>query len=365
MANTPNMNLALPIVSTTLGPQWASMIDAAFSAVDSHDHSSGKGVQVPSAGVNVNQDLPFHSFNATGLRTARFSDVTNPLAAPADVGCLYLASGDLYWNSGAGAQVRITSGGGLAGTPGSISGLASPAAVTYTPAQTSFRFTSASNANAALDAGAITVRSTAVTGANGITIQSPAGLGANYSMTLPAALPAGQRFMTLDNLGNVAAPWNVDAASLEVAANILQVKDLGISTAKIANAAVTRAKLSAAGPVISASSGSFSTASTGIVDVTNLSVTITTTGAPVILMLISANDGGATYFGNDTTHTQELFIYRGAGSIAYWFQDNSHIALSLLTLDQPAAGTYTYSVKTRTNGGQGFVNSYKLVAYEL
>ncbi len=221
MANTPNMNLALPTVSQTLGPAWATQLIAALGQIDSHNHTTGQGVAVPAAGINVNADLPFSGNNATSLRSARFTDQGAALTTPSDVGCLYLAGGNLFWNSGAGAAVQITSGGALAGTPGSIAGLGSPAAVTYTSGNGTFRFTSNTNTNAAVDVGPVTVRAQAAA-ANGITIQSPSGLAANYAVTLLGTLPAGQRALTIDNLGNLST-WNIDGSGLVSNAGVLTV----------------------------------------------------------------------------------------------------------------------------------------------
>jgi hypothetical protein len=47
---TANMNLSLPTVSVTIGPTWATQLNTALETVDVHDHTSGKGVQVPLPG---------------------------------------------------------------------------------------------------------------------------------------------------------------------------------------------------------------------------------------------------------------------------------------------------------------------------
>src|SRR5574340_454984 len=217
---TPNMNLTLPTVSQTLEPLWATQSNAAFTAIDSHNHSTGQGVAVPSAGLNINADLPFGAFNATQMRTVRFSDVLAPLTNPSDAGCVYVAGGNLYYNSGTGAAVQITAGAGLAGTPVSISGLTSPAALTYTSANTKFTFTSNTNIAAQIDNGPVTIRQM-TSGANGITIQSPNSLAAAYSITLLPALPAGQRFLTIDNVGTMST-WNIDGTTIAIVSGATQ-----------------------------------------------------------------------------------------------------------------------------------------------
>lgn len=111
------MNLNLPTVSTTLGPEWASLLIAALNLIDSHDHSTDHGTKVTPSGMNINADLAFANFQASGLKTAKFSDQLAALAS-SFVGCVYLVGGDLYFNNGSGMAVQLTSGGSV-NAPGS------------------------------------------------------------------------------------------------------------------------------------------------------------------------------------------------------------------------------------------------------
>lgn len=227
---TPYMNLVLPVVSQTIGPTWATQLNAALALIDSHNHSSSQGVQIPTAGLNINADLPFNGQDAIQLRSARFTDQGGTIAAAGDVGCLYIGNGNLYYNNGAGTAVQVTNGGSVAGAAGNITGLAAPAALTYTSGSTTFRFTSNTNIDAALDCGPVTIRQQ-IASANGITLQSPSGLAASYALTLLTALPAGQRIMTCDAAGNLAAAWNVDGTTILVSSNILSAANVTQSTA--------------------------------------------------------------------------------------------------------------------------------------
>ncbi len=366
MANTANMNLALPIVSQTLGPAWATQLNTALTQIDSHNHTSGQGVQVPSAGVNINADLTFAGFNATSLRTTRFADQGGVLTNPADVGCLYLASGNLYFNSGAGAAVQITAGSGLAGTPGSIGGLAAPAAVTYTSVNTTFRFTSNTNTNASIDVGNVLIRQP-VANANSVTLQSPASLSANYSITLLTGLPVGQRILTIDNTGAMAAAWNVDNSTIQVSSNLIGVKAGGIGTTQIAAGAVTQATRAALGQQVSGSSSNFGTTSATYVDVVNLTVTITTTGRPVMLFLIPDGSASPMLMNNSSASAAiQIQMLRGATAIGAWQAGNITAPVAIQIVDVPAAGTYTYKIQAlAAAGGTAFLEFVKLAAYEL
>lgn len=113
--STPNMTMDLPIAGSTAGPLWATMLNTALTdRVDTHNHTTGLGVRVPTAGLNINADLSFGGYDATALRSARFTTQTS-VSDPADVACLYFLSstGDLYCRNAAGTEIRLTSGGAV------------------------------------------------------------------------------------------------------------------------------------------------------------------------------------------------------------------------------------------------------------
>lgn len=205
---------------------------------------------------------------------------------------------------------------------------------------------------------------------------------------------------------------NTDNTTIEFGGSGLQVKDLGISTAKIADNAITTvkildanittakildanvttgkiadgsvtpAKLSAVNQQVSSSSGNFSTTSVSFVDVTNLSVTITTSGRPVFVGLISDNDpvqvanlGGVS---TSAACGAVVKVLRDATQVAQYAATNAGTSTSnSCAIGQPpsavqtydiglAAGTYTYKVQILNAGGTTARLQYsKLVAYEL
>ena len=77
MASTTFMNLSLPTVSVTLGPTWATQVNTAFETIDSHDHSSGKGTKVPSAGLNINANVDFNENAIQNLQFASYEQRTS------------------------------------------------------------------------------------------------------------------------------------------------------------------------------------------------------------------------------------------------------------------------------------------------
>lgn len=113
MPTTTYMVLTLPSVEVTLGPLWASMLNAAIEEIDEHDHTTGSGKQVPAAGLNINDDLSFASHNVSALKSARFTSQSAPLGGVSDLSCLYVSSGNLYYNNSSGTQIQLTTGGSI------------------------------------------------------------------------------------------------------------------------------------------------------------------------------------------------------------------------------------------------------------
>jgi len=108
---TLNMNLNLPTVGITAGPTYANQLNTALEAVDAHDHTSGKGVQIPSAGININADLAFNSYGITALK---FLGLETQSTAPSTNKSVYVDnSNDLYYKNASGVSVQLTNGGSI------------------------------------------------------------------------------------------------------------------------------------------------------------------------------------------------------------------------------------------------------------
>lgn len=206
---------------------------------------------------------------------------------------------------------------------------------------------------------------------------------------------------------------NVDNSTIELSSDAIRVKDSGISTGKINNLAVTTAKIDASavttakindlavttakindsavtaakiatgvitqvkmgslGQQVSASSGSYSTTSTSYGDVTNLTVTITGTGRPIALNLIS-DPGSAGGYSASTSGGQarlQLKVLRDSSAVAEEMFEQSAgwtAPASLFWIDHNAsAATYTYKVQARVSAltSSGSVTNVRLVAWEL
>lgn len=219
MSSTPKMGLDKPDVGGDAGT-WGNALNENSNLIDDHDHTSGKGSQVPSAGLDLSDgDLSFQGNAATNLESTQYTEQTANLS---DVRAIFVRNGDLYFVNGSGVVVQITDGSGVDATPGSIGGLPSGnASVDF--ATGTFTFNQDTNQRAQLDVGPVLVRDTAANG-KGWRLLSPAGMVADLDVTLPSAYPASTAFLKM------------------TAAGIIQTL-LQIQTTDIADEAVTLSKL--------------------------------------------------------------------------------------------------------------------------
>lgn len=357
---SPNMQLVVPAVGITSGPQWAADLDISLGIIDSHDHSPGKGVAVTPAGLDINSDLSCQGNSVTNTKSVMFSAQASPVAN----GSIYESGVDLYYVDGNGNNVRLTQSGSVVGTPGSISGLTSPASASYSPGSSTFVWQSAINTSANLDAACLLQRDLTAS-SNAITICPPAALAANYSLTWPAALPAAQKFLTVDNSGNIADLWAADNSTLEVSGNSLQVKAAGIGTTQLASASVTPAKMAAATTTTSSVATGFTTTSASYpgAAVTGVSATISATGLrPVLIRVdgihsVSVFDlGGSFSISGGATATYFVTLLKG-GSTNVGTVTTAGVtpASAVSFIDYPSAGSVTYQLYVQTGGSGGTI----------
>lgn len=221
---SPNMSLPVPIPSTTIGPDWASDINACLGILDSHNHTPGFGVQIPTAGLNINADLSFNGFGARNLLAVSFLSQPTPFAGVApNLSTIYSVNGELYWNDGIGNQVKITQSGSVTGATGTITGLPSgTAGAAYISGNQTFVFSSATLTPANLDGASIILRDL-VANAFGLTLSPPASMTSSYSITLPQLPGTSGNFLTMDTSGNISATVGVDNTTIKIASNKLSL----------------------------------------------------------------------------------------------------------------------------------------------
>lgn len=240
---TPNMSLPVPIAGVESGPQYALDVNNCLSIIDSHNHTPGSGVQITPAGLNINASLPFNNNFATSVAgvTLQAQSVT-----PAN-STVYRNGVDLWFTDGSGNNVRLTSGGSVATSPGNISGLVPPASAAYISFTGTFQFQSNSSTPTAanLDGASINLRNTSPNSTNAVTLSPPstAALTSNYNVYLPF-LPGASKIMTIDNAGQIRAVTDVDNSTLTISSNIIQVANGGITNNQVSgSAAIAYSKL--------------------------------------------------------------------------------------------------------------------------
>jgi hypothetical protein len=175
-------------------------------------------------------------------------------------------------------------------------------------------------------------------------------------------------------------------------ANVTTAKlaDAAVTTAKLNDGAVTQAKRAALGQQLSSACTSWDTTSTSFGDVTNLSVSITTTGRPVLLALVQSDTSSTAYVSGENVSSAQTHAYsgewqilRGASVVARQTVGASYgnvtdgsksrllgsfIPLSAISAYDTGAvaGTYTYKLQFKaTSGAEINVVNVKLMAFEL
>lgn len=250
MSVTPNMGLILPTVSSTPGPTYATEQNTAMEVIDAHDHTSGNGVQVPTAGIGIDADLTFSDYNATNVNSVRFYNNSTALAGGSDLGCVYEAGGNLYFNDASGVQIQLTAGGALnAASIGGIGGdySTSTASEYYSSVTKTFYFTQDTNKPAHISGGNVVIAE-AVTSPNTITLQSPTSLAASYTVTMPTAVPASTLPLAMSSSGVLSTgqitasqitTGTITGTQISSTANITMNNATINGTATIASATIT------------------------------------------------------------------------------------------------------------------------------
>jgi hypothetical protein len=219
---TANLGLTLP-VSHGSPDVWDAILEDVFGLIDEHDHSPGKGVKVPSAGLNIDDDVPWNSggtyYALTGVKALDFQP-GDPDDVTGYAGALFVSEDDneLYWRTTGGTNVQITDGATLniAAFSGGIGGDYSvvTALLDYDDATDTYRFRQELSASvrqyAKIGVADIILREYDAAGdatvpTHAITIKSPDALAAAYSLTLPTGVPANQSLVQMSSAGELSA----------------------------------------------------------------------------------------------------------------------------------------------------------------
>jgi hypothetical protein len=206
MTTLPNLNLTLPTRGAPGSGLWGDTEDSNLALLDAHDHSSGKGVRIKTAGISIDADLSFSSLYApTALNRITFSSVA---ALSSNNKSLFVSDADneLYWRSNAGANVKLTSGSSLnvAAFTGGIGGdyTAVSASVQYDDANKRYTFKQGGGTTwAKLHAGGLRLSELGTNETVFVEQIAPSALAVSYTMTWPLATPGSTQLAQIDSTG--------------------------------------------------------------------------------------------------------------------------------------------------------------------
>lgn len=359
MANTtisPNMNLPVPVVGVDPGPAWASDINACLALIDQHTHAAGSGVQINSNGLNINSDLPLNDNNMTLIKSARFQAQSSTLAGVSDLGCLYVTGVDLYFNDVNGNAVRITQSGGVAGSPGSISNLTSPASASYVAANQTFVWQSAAVTPANMDGASYILRNLSAN-SKGLTLSPPAAMGANYTITLPS-LPGSTLPLIITSSGSISASTliaayyannSVENQVIRQSAGLSVIGNAITSTSNVADITGTAdqvLRVNTAGTALAF--GQVQTA--GIADAAITSAKLATAVSSTFIKMWVNFDGTTltgTYIQSGTTVTATITSHGMIGGQVIYVSITSGTAVTgAYTITSTTTNTFTYTAGT-------------------
>lgn len=239
---TANMVLIKPDPDGSIGT-WDTELNATIDLVDSHDHSTGKGVKVPTAGLNVNADLSFAGFGATALKVVDLAAVlaSTVTGYPTAI-FVNSADNELYWRTSGGTNVKLTSGaslnaallGGFTGDYGSGGSEAN-----FNSGTSIFNFLRAANHRAFIDCSDIRLFQGTSGITNAVKIRSPNALAGSYDFILPTALPGSTSLLQLTSGGQAQTTLTPSVTTLATTGAATIGTTLGVTGLITATAGMT------------------------------------------------------------------------------------------------------------------------------
>lgn len=209
-----------PTVSVTLGPTYATLVNAVLA-----EFRTTLNAKVTPSGMDMNANLSMLSgavrYGLTDLGFAKFYAQPTLLTAASTPGAVQMNSvGDLYFNNLSGNQIQVTSGTTLAGTAGSITGAgygSGGVVVNWDAGTSAYQLKSGSGADAYAHAAVNDLLLNDGSG-NFLRVAAPA-MAADYTITLPAAVPAATGTLLQFTVGGVASFANTGLTDVALAAN--------------------------------------------------------------------------------------------------------------------------------------------------
>ncbi len=342
MAFGTPLSLTLPTVSSTVGPTYATQVNAAIQTVA--DQFSTK---LTPASLNINATLDINSQIVENIDQLEFDDHG---AALTTARTIYFENDDAYIVDGSNNSVRITASGALnISATGAFGGdyTSSDAIATFTTATTLYKFLSddsPSELYAGVNVGDIRLHEKG-NFTNYVAFVSPASLATSYTVKLPAAVPASKSVVQMDTNGDLDVSAVVDASDALTFTNFDSLKYAGGKqiTGNIANFLTV-----AGSPSLSTDGGILTMA----------------VGDSVLLPLDGFDaaekvNGVALVYNGNATGTATLELFRRdvsvTSSTSFVF-DSTENTLSISSLASDVLTTGSYVVKVTLAGGANTFN---------
>lgn len=200
------IGISLPVVGVTADAAGEQLILDFLAAID-----TVLSAKVTPAGLDINANLSFRSgvtaYAATDLLKANFSSQSSPLNAGLHPVAAYASGGDLYYNDGSGNQIQMTAAGAVnVSSAGGITGAGygtGGVEVNWDSGNSKYRMRSGTATDAFGDVECDDVRLN--DGSTNFVTLTAGSMAADYTMTLPTAVPAAQSLVQMDASGVLTA----------------------------------------------------------------------------------------------------------------------------------------------------------------
>lgn len=202
MPTLPNMTIVTPTLGGDSGT-WDDKINAALELIDEHDHTPGKGVAVPVAGLDIDDNLPMGGFGLDDLGKISFATIATPSTGSLNI-FVDANDNELYWRSAGGVNVQLTNGasinmtlvGGIVGDYSTVG-----AEVAYDDSDDRYTFKQQTGKWARIAAGPIRLYEYDTTDSVYLEMAIDGTLAASYTVIWPAAAPASAAQMRINPSG--------------------------------------------------------------------------------------------------------------------------------------------------------------------
>ncbi len=196
----------LPTVGVTVGPTYATQINAAIAEI-----RATVDALVTPAGIEIDDDLSFLSsgtyYGAVDLSHTQYENKTVTLSAAAYPATVFVLNGELYYNDTSSQQVQLTDAGSVnVSSAGGITGAGYGAAgveVNWDAGTTEYRMRSGSLTN---DYGDVKCDDVLFNDGSGNFLRmTAAAMASDFTVTWPAAVPGSTLPLLMDSSGVISA----------------------------------------------------------------------------------------------------------------------------------------------------------------